>query len=183
MSLISGVQPVPILTVSVTTEVVYKELAILSSYVTLAFSSTLSPDTHTHTHKHIIFVIMFMLKSMLPLLLAVSLPFGSTAPANNAVPAARIFSLSDSADGTANITSFAVTTDPAVEVVAFDGTTCGGEGLVYERPDATCIGLDAGSLDIVQFFGNCRFSKFAYTQRLCYRAFLTQMNSESLEWF
>ena len=112
---------------------------------------------------------MFMFKSMIPLLLAVALPFSSAAPADNAAlakraaPAAHAFSLSDSADGTANFTSDAVTTNPAVEFAVFDGTTCGGEGLVYEFPDATCFGLDAGSLDIFGFFGSCRFSKFAHT--------------------
>lgn len=133
---------------------------------------------------------MFMFKSILPLL-AVSLPFANAAPADNA--AVRALPIDDSAE-IANITRRGVTTNPAVMYTRFDGTTCGtscGTDLCTNTdPDATCIEFSAGSIIIDQFFGNCRFSTFAYTShgrktieylRPSYWKVLTQVNSESLE--
>lgn len=106
---------------------------------------------------------MFIFKSILPLL-AVSMPFGDAAPADNA--AVRALPIDDPAD-IANITRCGVTTNPAVMYTRFDGTTCGascGTDLCTKTdPDATCIEFSAESIIIDQFFGNCRFSKFAYT--------------------
>ena len=107
---------------------------------------------------------MFTVRSMVPLLLAVSLPFGNAAPADNRVPTAHAFALSDN---TTNITGRGVTTDPAIWVTWYYGTTCGNEFGTATLPDATCYATGgpggAASLVIEQFFGNCRFSKFAHT--------------------
>lgn len=101
---------------------------------------------------------MFVFKPIL-LFLAVSLPFGSAAPADNAVPVARAFSH----DELANITGRGVTTNPAVEFDIYGTTSC-GDYLGYERAaDATCIPLPWEAIDILQFYGNCRFSKFAHS--------------------
>jgi hypothetical protein len=133
---------------------------------------------------------MFMFKPILPLV-AVSLPFGNVAPADNA--AVRALPIDDSVD-IANITRRGVTANPAVMYTRFDGTTCGAscgsELCTNTDPDATCIEFSAGYIIIDQFFGNCRFSKFAYTShdrkimefpRPSYWKVLTQVNSESLE--
>ncbi|GIJ91804.1 hypothetical protein Asppvi_010777 [Aspergillus pseudoviridinutans] len=125
---------------------------------------------------------MFMFKSIL-LLSAVSLPFGSAAPADNAVLAAPALPLDDSADSIVNITRRGVTTNPAVMYTRFGGTTCGTScGSAYctdTTPDATCIEFSAGSIVIDEFFGNCRFSKFAYTNQS--RKIMEDLRAESLD--
>ena len=101
---------------------------------------------------------MFVFKPIL-LFLAVSLPFGSAAPADNAVPVARAFSR----DELASITERGVTTNPAVKFNIYGTTSC-GDHLGYElAEDATCFPLPWEAIDIVQFYGNCRFSRFAHT--------------------
>ena len=101
---------------------------------------------------------MFVFKPIL-LFLAVSLPFGSAAPADNAVPVARAFSH----DELANITGRGVTTNPAVKFDYYGTTSCGDYQGYELQPDATCFLLPGEAIDIVQFYGNCRFSRFAHT--------------------
>lgn len=105
----------------------------------------------------------------------------------------RALPIDDSVD-MANITRRGVTTNPAVMYTRFDGTTCGAscgtEFCTNTDPDATRIEFSAGYIIIDQFFGNCRFSMFAYSShgrkimefpRPSYWKVLTQVNSESLE--
>lgn len=85
-----------------------------------------------------------MLKSMLTLFLAASLPFSQAAPIE---------------DDAANFTVSAVT-DPAVEFRLYTGSTC-GSGTTFFRRDGVCFGLSgSGSLEIIDFYGSCHDSMF-----------------------
>jgi hypothetical protein len=103
-----------------------------------------------------------MFKSVLAISLTAATALAKAVPANSAYQF-----ISPLSDGTVNATAIE-TTDPSVYFTVYSATSCGGAFTNWLVPDGHCIGLDAGSLKLHQFYGNCRFSKYPKLSLLYY---------------